>query len=468
MKALPRLAAHFFFGIAILSSTTLCFAQPVNLVETLVPETLGLDKGISDRLKLIRKSKSVKLAIAFNARESALLSDSMKISTPNGKVLSLVRSRLETRTKGELSWFGKTSDGGDATFYSTGGQISGRIVNQGKVYEVRNVTNRMHVLIEIDTSLLPPEHSASHPDGSAPELTSPIQIDENEHDGLKDSSSSVESVGDFKYIRASSASASASASTISGASTIDVLVAYTPQAAQYLGNINSASQAAINLVNESFTNSGVNLFANLAGTTLLNAEFSKSEEALLGLYTAPGPAILRDYLKADAIILIAHSDTKKDCGLAKTFGATPTTAFAMVFDECLIANMSMTHELGHLFGARHDFGNDQTNWPYAYGHGFSIKKLKQNQLDYYCLHTIMSYPAGCPAFTPDPRINYWSDPQRTVNLYGVNWVIGDFNSSAVSVVRLAGPAFAQFGETQIASIYIKRMISAVTTILLLD
>ena len=66
---------------------------------------------------------------------------------------------------------------------------------------------------------------------------------------------------------------------------------------------------------------------------------------------------------------------------------------------CAAITMSIAHEIGHILGARHDRFIDESNTPFAYGHGY-VNGSKWRD--------IMSYKEGCGGC---PRIPYWSNPR---------------------------------------------------------
>ena len=82
---------------------------------------------------------------------------------------------------------------------------------------------------------------------------------------------------------------------------------------------------------------------------------------------------LRDEKPADACIVVHHS-------------------FAMI-------TSSIAHEIGHIFGARHERTGDASNSPFDFGHGYVNERKRRD---------IMSYRERCGGC---PRIAYWSNPR---------------------------------------------------------
>src|SRR5262249_61032271 len=61
--------------------------------------------------------------------------------------------------------------------------------------------------------------------------------------------------------------------------------------------------------------------------------------------------------------------------------------------------LSLAHEIRNIRGVRHDRFAEQSNTPYAYGHGYiGVTKWRD----------IMSYNEGCGGC---PRIPFWSNPR---------------------------------------------------------
>ncbi|UUZ50033.1 M12 family metallo-peptidase [Massilia sp. B-10] len=106
----------------------------------------------------------------------------------------------------------------------------------------------------------------------------------------------------------------------------------------------------------------------------------------------------RNSYAADVGVLLTGGNSA--CGNGAIY-ASATSAFAAVTTDCATGNYSFGHELGHLFGARHNPEEDSSTTPYAWGHGY----LSPNRN----WRTIMAYdcPNGCK------RLNYWSNPNKT-------------------------------------------------------
>jgi peptidyl-Asp metalloendopeptidase len=74
----------------------------------------------------------------------------------------------------------------------------------------------------------------------------------------------------------------------------------------------------------------------------------------------------------------------------------------VVHHTCAALTYSITHEIGHLIGARHDKALDPNMTPFPYGHGY-VNGTKWRD--------IMSYRQGCSGC---PRIPYWSNPTTKI------------------------------------------------------
>jgi len=79
------------------------------------------------------------------------------------------------------------------------------------------------------------------------------------------------------------------------------------------------------------------------------------------------------------------------------------------------------HEVGHLFGARHNVEKDTTSTPYAYGHGWLEDCNGRSSGAITLQRTIMSYRASSSSYTcgtatiTESMTGLWSDPNRIVD-----------------------------------------------------
>jgi hypothetical protein len=198
------------------------------------------------------------------------------------------------------------------------------------------------------------------------------------------------------------------------ASTIDVLVVYSPAARAAAGGaaaMNALVDLAIVETNASYAGSGITQRLRLVYKGEI--AYTESGDFLTDLNRLTGTAdgymddvhALRNTYGADLVSLIVESS--QFCGIA--FLLSPVTsafagsAFSVVARTCATGYYSFGHELGHNMGARHDWFVDPTNnSPYPYNHGFVATNKTWR--------TMMAYADDCGGCT---RIQRWSNPDLT-------------------------------------------------------
>lgn len=260
----------------------------------------------------------------------------------------------------------------------SGNEITGTLRVDGVLYKLMPAGGS-HVLARVDESKMPPDHP------------------EAEYKALL-----VNDIGGEmgKPIAGNHAQAATKA-----ISTIRVMIVVTNAAAAKIGNLTNFANLAISETNTGYTNSGVEITAQLAGvyTTSYVESGSFSTDLARVRGTTDGYMdnvhSLRNTNAADVVVLIINNASS--CGLASGIGSTATTAFAAAHYSCATGYYSFGHEIGHLQSARHDPANDPTTTPYAYGHGY--------QYPAGGWRTIMAY--ACSTGTCN-RINYWSNPAK--------------------------------------------------------
>ena len=141
---------------------------------------------------------------------------------------------------------------------------------------------------------------------------------------------------------------------------------------------------------------------------------------------------LRAKFGADVAVLVV--DDPMGCGLSIRVAAEAPDAFTAIHHECAATMYSLAHEIGHLIGARHDRGLDDSKQPFPYGHGFVHGKEWR---------TMMSYPESCDGC---PRRPIWSSPDVKVD--GVP--AGDAETNNAKVIREGAARVAAF-HTQLSN-----------------
>lgn len=261
-----------------------------------------------------------------------------------------------------------------------GNKLAGTIRLNGETYSLQSLQSGGHVIAGVDQSKLPPEAHDDQPNGMGASLA------------------------DNPKVKVALATATAAAPA-----TVRVMIVYSGAAATEVGDTRAMSNLAIADSNQSFINSNVNMRFELAGSLVAynyvnntdlgvdRSRFVKKDDGYLDNFHPK-----RDEISADIGVLMTTSGS--NCGVAGQ-NVSEAGAFAVVYHRC-VAGFSFAHEIGHLIGATHDKASS-TNPNYAYGHGYFNGTARWR--------TIMAYDtaANCP--TGCPRINYWSNPNKTYN-----------------------------------------------------
>lgn len=195
-------------------------------------------------------------------------------------------------------------------------------------------------------------------------------------------------------------------STLSAA-TIKVFVAYTPAVAQNY-NVSTLINQCISTTNTAYQFSLVSSTIELASSAQLTYTESGNSVTDVNRFMTNNDGYmdeihsLRNQYQADICVLLVN--TLDNRGYAASIGSEFSNAFYVVKASAAVSNYSFPHELGHLFGCRHD--SDTGTTPYAYAHGYNWygKLFYDPNPRYY--RTIMSVEDESKYM----RVQYFSNP----------------------------------------------------------
>ena len=327
-------------------------------------------------------------------------------------VFVALRERVDAVRPGQYVWHGTLAgiEDGEMTVSVTDGVAMGHISMPGAQYRIRHAADGTHVVEQVDTTRLPPEHEPLIPDPA--DLVAPDPIPGQAADT---------------------------------GSIIDVMVVYTPAARAQAGGP-SGMASAINLAvantNTAYANSGVTQRLRLVFTgevayteNTLNMNLDLRNLTFTNDGFMDGVHATRNTYRADFVALLT---TGQDfCGIGWLMTTVSTSfasnAFSVSNWSCAANNFTLAHELGHNMGLHHDFLNagGQGAYPYAYGYqdpGF--------------FRTVMAYDCSSASC---PRIAFFSTPNRT---YGGR-PVGVLNASEnARALNNTAPTTANFRQSR--------------------
>jgi hypothetical protein len=333
----------------------------------------------------------------------------------NDKTIVTVSRTSVTKTPYGYEWHGVIEGTGEPVTLLCwpGGRLAGTINYRGRTFVLKYMGGQMHAIVELAPEKLPPEHG---PAGKGRMQKMNMRQDPLVRQG--DASMMTPDGGDYATVLAELAAAPEE-------STITLIVAYTKNAADnYFDIEKDLIDVAIAEANQSFRTSGIgNVRLNVVHAYETDYVEDGSHFDHVYRFRDKGDGYmdevhtLRDKHGADVGVLIV--DDPMGCGLSIRIAAEEQDAFTAMHQECAATMHTLSHEIGHLVGARHDRALDDTVQPFPYGHGFV------NGTDW---RTIMSYKDSCDGCERRP---VWSSPD--IKVEGVT--PGDGNTDNARVIK---------------------------------
>ncbi|MET1256197.1 pre-peptidase C-terminal domain-containing protein [Aliikangiella maris] len=371
--------------------------------------------SISEVERLKANDQSIKNFFIYNTKPGVLSANTDKLTlnlTPDISV-KFNKTTVDEGASGSLIWQGNSSvkntnnrltseidlASNNAILVMREGRVTGTVRVDGRLFKIQPLASGQHLVIEIDENNMQPDH----PPGEMEQVESEIDAEpenrsaeqELEHAGLE--------MGHHEY---SDLSLMTNNGLLAAASTpvIRVLVLYSNGVPTEVNDIPALVDLAIAETNQGYINSHINLKVELAHLSSINYDavgVSKDLDRLKATNDGymDSAHTLRNKYSADVVMLLTPKE--QYCGKAAAIGATSASSgFAVTIQSCATGYYSFGHELGHLFGARHNPERDSTTTPYAYGHGYQDTDKKWR--------TIMAYNCS-PSCS---RINWWSNPYQ--------------------------------------------------------
>ena len=286
-----------------------------------------------------------------------------------GETVTISKDRVTTNDD-YYTWFG-SGDNINAVIVVDGTELTGQISTDDGVYGiVATDLESIHILLDVDTSLLPPE------EGDQDSTAIPDAVSGQSH--IASSSQALITQLENSYVGGRDYS--------NNKVTIDVYVAYTQLVEddrdEGFLTPGMGARLAIELANDSYNDNHLPLELNLVDTGKARGysetsvsdsldDITDTDNSLFGRVRAE--AVNEN---ADVVIFFVHLPLQNSCGKAKDILVdSVSSSYAVVGYNC-IRGHSFAHEIGHLQGAGHNkdfssFGTPTyTNSEFSYGHGY--------------------------------------------------------------------------------------------------
>lgn len=339
---------------------------------------------------------------------------SFTLTLPNQSSLTIDQMTYSQSFASMISGSGKFEPNGDFIVTERNGMITSRIGNNQFSYMIYPLSGDKHILILLNVDAFPQDESDEGyqhmlKEGMKNKDDERRRIDPETGEEVIDGS--PEAAGNCK---------------------VRCLVAYTDDVGVALADPIGFAESCIQANNTSFTNSAVNFQVELACAFETNYAESNNSTTDKTNFRTNGDGIMDDifdwrtYYDADLCHLLVNN-LSNGCGEAWAVSVSVyADAFCVTDRGCAVGNLTFPHEYGHLYGCRHDVFVDNTNTPYAYGHG---KTVNGNY------RTVMAYSDACAAGCT--RVAYFSNPAIVYNGVSTGTSGSADNESAHEASRVA-------------------------------
>lgn len=408
----------------------------------------ALDKSLSDRqqslhTRLLEAETSADVQLVRVQPDQLLSKAQVRFNVGESIGISLERSSMQRRGAENYTWIGQNDLLNNAVLVVRNGQVTGSIRRDGQLYSIKPLTGDLHALVTVDEATFPGDHPSMFDDHPNEDAGSP-------HRGSSNGSADTPTPSPSSALGSPGAAGMPLASTASESTsqTLDVIVAYTPQADADVADMEALVQLAVDETNLSYANSGVETRIELVHLHATTTNSTDDMSVELEQFRTPGDGAfdeihdLRETYGADIVKLIGDvASSYNACGLASVIEArTAADAFAITAHNCATGTYTFAHEIGHLQGARHDRNADDSLFPYAFGHGTTDTVNG--------FRTVMAYNDNqrCPGGICT-RVPHWSSPNADAAYDDIITGNETYQNNA-SVIDLTAPHLASFAGAQ--------------------
>jgi len=351
---------------------------PQNALNDIVVEE---ESSSFDYLTIQKKDVNVDLAV-FDG-------DKLNI-TAFGETFTITKYKTKSNDS-QTIWWGNDKDGNETNLIIENGIVYGTIKTAEKTYYLdANEVNLIHTFTELDLSLIPNENDDEvEIEAGEAELSDNVNLPTETQNEIILFANSY--IGGHDY--------QADGVTL----TIDVAIGFTTAADDADSRVGQKIGTAVNNANRAYDNNNLPIELVVQSNREIRG-YTEEADTGSGRSFVSGVTHDKHNLRndnnhpnagdldglrgnglrdnTDVVILVVHTPGI-GCGSAGDILADDIGNSIAVIDDSCLAGHTLTHEIGHLQGARHNPLQDNNNNPFAYQHGYLDGNVRQR--------TIMAY-----------------------------------------------------------------------------